>query len=295
MRLARRPWADDRRRGRSSMGQTKSQLGKEPSHVRIYRRQMQSLAWRHLSGSSVKVLLALAALERGDNNGGIYLSDRKGAEMTGLSRNTVRKSLAELMERGFIYCSERGAFSRKTPHAASYGVTWAPGPQGTEWRAPSHAYERWTPDGKTRAQFLTETGSNSDMPVETLDAPGSNFGPVEMETPLVSAIPSMSEFGPHTSNQSQETRSSQSGNRKQAETARDPRTAFLDRLRAQLVEHLDQSTAGEQSRIAAIIDCPGGTLSKFIAGRNLPPPYTAPLAAELLRRAGGRLSERHSL
>ena len=82
---------------------------------------------------------------------------------------------------------------------------------------------------------------------------------------------------------------------KQAETAGDPLTAFLDRLRAQLVAHLDQSTAGEQSRIAAIIDCPGGTLSKFIAGRNLPPPYTAPLAAELLRRAGGRLSERHSL
>ena len=76
------------------MGQTKQTYRKEPSHTRIYRRQMESIAWLHLSGSAVKVLLALATLERGSNNGELFLSDRKGAEFTGLSRNTGAKRAA---------------------------------------------------------------------------------------------------------------------------------------------------------------------------------------------------------
>ena len=121
------------------MGQTKQTYRKEPSHTRIYRRQMESIAWLHLSGSAVKVLLALATLERGSNNGELFLSDRKGAEFTGLSRNTVWRALNELLDKGFIYRTQEGGFSRKTPHAACYGLTWQAGPKGTKWRAPSHA------------------------------------------------------------------------------------------------------------------------------------------------------------
>lgn len=208
------------------MGQTKGQLGKEPSHVRIYHRKMRSLAWRHLSPSAVKTLLALASLERGDNNGEVYLSDRKGAEMTGLARNTVRKSLTELEAKGFIYCSERGSFDRKTPHAASYGLTWAAGPKGTPWRAPSHAYEQWRPDGNTRAQNLTEAGSIPDIGLETREGAGANLEPVEMETPLVSTNRPMSGIEPQTVYQSQQDRPAGNGNRKHPLSTADPRAPW---------------------------------------------------------------------
>src|SRR6478609_4797263 len=98
----------------------KFRRAKWPSHVRIYQRQMRSIAWLHLSGSAVKVLLELASLERGSNNGELFLSDRRASELTGLSRNTCWRALRELVDLGFIYCSVPGGFSRKTPHAASY-------------------------------------------------------------------------------------------------------------------------------------------------------------------------------
>ncbi len=126
----------------------KFRRAKVPRHVRIYHRQMQSDAWRHLSGSGVKVLLALAALEKGDNNGEFFLSARKGAEITGLGKNAVNRALHELQDKGFIYCATRGGFSRKTPHAACWGLTWQGGPKGSEHRAPSHAYEKWRPAKK---------------------------------------------------------------------------------------------------------------------------------------------------
>ncbi|WP_144036774.1 helix-turn-helix domain-containing protein [Sphingopyxis witflariensis] len=119
-----------------------------PRHVRIFHRLLQSAAWRNLSGSAAKVLLTLAALEKGDNNGEFFLSARTGAEMTGLGKNAVNRALHELLEKGFIYCAERGGFSRKTPHAARWGLTWAAGPKGSEHRAPSHAYEKWRPEKK---------------------------------------------------------------------------------------------------------------------------------------------------
>ena len=124
----------------------KLRRAKVPRHIRIYHRQMQSEAWRHLSGSGVKVLLALAALEKGDNNGEFFLSARTGAEITGLGKNAVNRALHELQQKGFIYCAVRGAFSRKTPHAACWGLTWQAGPQGSIHRAPSHAYEKWRPE-----------------------------------------------------------------------------------------------------------------------------------------------------
>jgi len=116
-----------------------------PPHVRIYNRQMQSIAWKHLTGSAVKVLMTLASFEKGANNGEFFMSVRSGAERSGLSKDTVNRALHELMGKGFIYCTERGGFSRKTPHAACWGLTWVPGPTGTPYRAPSHEYEKWRP------------------------------------------------------------------------------------------------------------------------------------------------------
>lgn len=249
----------------------RSRLRKDTrKHVRIFRRQMQSPAWKQLSGSAVKTLLAIADLENGQNNGEIYFSDRHGAEMTGLSRNTVRRSIDELLELGFIYRTEQGSFGRKVRHAAIYGITWQAGPAGTPWKAPSHDYDNWKPEGSngnSRAQILTETGSKSEPSVETFPNVGSNSEPLEMEKRLISNDPQMSEIGPQTVSHGYGKLNAQTEDWKQGQVNR---SKFIDALRNQLRDHLENSFAGEQSKIAATIDCPAGTLSKFVHGRTLP-------------------------
>ncbi|HVR91929.1 MAG TPA: helix-turn-helix domain-containing protein [Novosphingobium sp.] len=262
------------------MGQTKAQLGKFPSHVRIYKRQMCSAAWRHLSGSAVKVLLAMAAFERGENNGAIFFSDRKGAEITGLSRNTVARAIHELIEKGFIYCTERGGFNRKTPHAACYGLTWVGGPKGSKWRAPSHAYEEWF-DGNKRPQILTETGPIPDSEVETGHLIGPKSQPDWTRKRDVSAIPASSRSGPQTVYQGLGREGDSSEKRKQGNSSPQPSRLVLEVLRSKLISRLDQAGPGEQSRLARSAGIPGGTLSKFRNGKNLPDTHAVTLAREL--------------
>lgn len=267
------------------MGQTKAQLGKTPSHVRTYHRQLHSPAWRSLSGSAVKVLLAIGSFERGENNGAIYFSERKGAELTGLSRNTVCRAIRELIEKGFVYCAERGGFSRKTAHAACYGLTWIAGPKGSPHRAPSHAYEAWRPDGNTpeigitRAPILTETGPVSDETLETPPVTGSEMEPEETEKRLVSANQLRSEFGPQTVYHG--TGSAEAANWKRKQLATDPRP-FIAELRQALTARLKYAEPGTQSRLAKSVGIPGGTLSKFLHGASLPEKFAAALGRELM-------------
>jgi len=264
----------------------RQRLKKDPKHVRSYKRQIESAAWRDLSGSAVKVVLAMGLHETGDNNGSFFFSDRTGAELTGLSRNTVQKAIKELMLHGFVYRSEAGGFSRKTPHAAKYGFTWLTGPKG-EHRAPTHAYEKWSPDGNTRAQFLTETGSVSTSNMETSVSIGSDIAPEEMEKRLVSNVSYLSETEPQTVYQSPGARQGAIDQRKHAAFPSGPDREFrfgdeVADLRLLTIDHLERSGPGSQSRLADRIGCPGGTFSKFIGGKNLPAEYRRPLAAALM-------------
>jgi len=260
------------------VGQTSWDRKREKKHVRAYKDQIDSPAWREASGSAIKVMLAMGLFENGDNNGDIHFSDRIGAEMTGLSRNTVRRSLNELIALGFIYCNERGGFSRKTPHAATYGFTWLAGPKGSEHRAPSHAYKKWKHPENSRAQFLTETGPISELGVETDPLTGPDIEPDEMEERLVSTIPYLSGIEPQTVSQGIGLAEGETEQRKQANS---PTRAFLALLRESLVILIDEAGPGAQSAIAKRLGIPGGTLSKFLNGRGLPDAYVAPLARAL--------------
>lgn len=260
------------------MGLTKADMKREKKHVRVYRDQMATEAWLALSGSAVKVMLAMGLLENGDNNGEFYFSDRKGAEMTGLSRNTVRKAINELIDTGFVYCSVRGGFSRKTPHAACYGFTWMAGPKGSEHRAPSHAYQKWKHGGNTRAQFLTATGPVSAIDMETSPLAGSVIAPDEMEKRLVSAKVHLSDIEPQTVSQGIGAAGLETEQRKQAIPIS---AAFPANLRDMLLAHLSTAEPGEQSRLAKSLGIHGGTLSKFVNGRNLPEHHAATLARAL--------------
>lgn len=257
------------------MGQTSLDRKREKKHVRSYKDQIDTDAWRGLSGSAVKVLLAMGLFENGDNNGEIFFSDRTGAELTGMSRHTVRRGLNELMETGFVYCSERGGFSRKIRHAATYGFTWLAGPKGSEHRAPSHAYKKWKRGENPRAQILPATGLVSNFDLETPSPTGPISGPIELEKPLVSTNPHLAETRPQTVSQGIGLTEGETDQRKQANPISG---AFPRSLRDRLADHLNNAEPGEQSRLARTLGIPGGTLSKFINGRGLPPHHAERLA-----------------
>ncbi len=253
----------------------------EPRHIRLYHSVTGSEAWRHLSGNGIKVLLALLRIYNGGNNGELFFSDRKGAEESGLSRNTVRRALVELMDKGFIVCTKPGSFKHKQLQAATYRLTWLPWPGGNP-AAPTRDFEKWKHAEISRAQFPVETGSIFATEVETDSADGSKFEPDNLETSLVSANLYFAGIEPQVFSHGLQAESHLLEQRKQANSSR---AAFLAFLRSRLAEHLSGAEPGEQSRLAKCLEIPGGTLSKFINGRGLPEHHADRLARALQREA----------
>jgi hypothetical protein len=131
----------------------------EPRHIRLYHSITGTVAWAHLGGNAVKVLLALVRIDDGSKNGQIFYSDRQAALDTGLSRNTCIKAFRELVEKGFLCIVEKGHFDRKVRHATVWRYTWqaAPGICG-----PTRDFEKWKPDSpkSTGAEIDTDGRKN---------------------------------------------------------------------------------------------------------------------------------------
>ena len=246
---------------------------KEPRHLRLYHSITGCDAWLALSGNSVKVLIALARFDDGGSNGELYFSERTGAKATGLSRNTVKRCLAELIEKGFIAQTKPGAFNRNNLLAATYRLTWVAAP-GCKPSAPTRDFEKWK-HGNSQAQNLTPSGSNSDTCMETPAESGSIPDTANTETSHVSSFPGGSKYGPQVVYQEEGSAEPETSGRKQA----NPKSgAQLAELRQRLMDRLQSNEPGEQTRLAEAAGIPGGTLSKFINGKNLPAQYRAVLA-----------------
>ena len=238
---------------------------KEPRHLRLYHSITGCDAWLALSGNAVKVLIALARFDDGGSNGGLYFSERTGAKATGLSRNTIKRCLTELIEKGFIAQTKPGHFDHRGLGAATYRLTWVAAP-GCTPSAPTRDFENWK-DGKSGVQGLAETGSNFDTGKETPGEGGSNSDTRSTETSDVSIFGGGSKYGPQIVYQGEGTAEPETQGRKQANPTHG---AKLGILRGRLIEHLEHGEPGEQSRLAERLDIPGGTLSKFINGKSLP-------------------------
>jgi DNA-binding transcriptional MocR family regulator len=87
---------------------------------------LKSPAWRSLPSNARAIYIEIAARYYGTNNGRISYSVRQAAEALHISKPTACRMLKLLQERGFIVCTKRGAFSRKTVREAS------------EWRLTEH-------------------------------------------------------------------------------------------------------------------------------------------------------------
>jgi DNA-binding transcriptional regulator YhcF (GntR family) len=93
-------------------------------HVRLYRYMLTSPAYRSLSCPARAVLVEIAAVYDGMNNGQLGMSVRTLADHCNIARGTAAQALADLQERGFIECVTKGSFNRKVSHASEWRLTW---------------------------------------------------------------------------------------------------------------------------------------------------------------------------
>jgi hypothetical protein len=95
-------------------------------HVRLYRWLLDSPAYLSLSCPARAVLVEIARVYDGMNNGRLGASVRNLAQRCHLAPATVCRALTELQERGFIECVTLGSFHRKVRHASEWRLTWWP-------------------------------------------------------------------------------------------------------------------------------------------------------------------------
>src|SRR3978361_1779485 len=110
-------------------------------HVRFYDWLLTSPAYLSLGCPARAVLIELTRVYKGNNNGRLGLSVRRASERCKVARGTAQRAFAELQERGFIELVTKGAFSRKSPHASEWRLTFAT--CDVTGQLPSKAFIRW--------------------------------------------------------------------------------------------------------------------------------------------------------
>ena len=116
------------------------------SHVRLYRHELESPAYRSLAPVSRALLVEFRGLFTGKENC-VYMSLREAMRRLGVGRRQAENAIDELLDRGFIILIERGGFTRKTRHATTFALTNEPLEDKDGAVAPKN-FMRWTPPEK---------------------------------------------------------------------------------------------------------------------------------------------------
>ena len=98
--------------------------GGDGQHARLYRWEIESLAYRSLSVGARALLVELKALYNGNNNGDLFLSAREAAKRLNTGRSFAARRFLELQNRGFIRPKEIGAFNRKALAGSGKATSW---------------------------------------------------------------------------------------------------------------------------------------------------------------------------
>lgn len=102
---------------------------------------MDSPAWVDLGGTAAKLLMHLARLYNGSNNGELFLAERAAADAIGVRRGAAAAAFDELEAHGFIRATQRGAFQVKVKLATSWRLTF----HATRNGPATHDYRDWRP------------------------------------------------------------------------------------------------------------------------------------------------------
>jgi Fic family protein len=85
--------------------------------------QIESQAFRCLTGGALKLLIMVRKRFNGFDNGHISFSVREGRDLLGCSVNTISRYFDELVDKGFLKVKEKGSFSYKKRHATTWIIT----------------------------------------------------------------------------------------------------------------------------------------------------------------------------
>ena len=85
--------------------------------------QIESQAFRYLTGGALKLLIMVRKRFNGINNGHISFSIREGFGLLGYAPNTIKRYFDELVDKGFLRIKEKGSFSYKKRHATTWIIT----------------------------------------------------------------------------------------------------------------------------------------------------------------------------
>lgn len=126
--------------------------------VRLDYTLLKSPAYRALSCTARALLVELAMLHNGQNNGALYLSVRDGAARLGLSDlEAASKAFTELVTMGFIVCTADAHFHVKAAeHARSR--CWRLAFEFSGRKGPTLDYLQREPAPKTKARRRMERG-----------------------------------------------------------------------------------------------------------------------------------------
>lgn len=85
---------------------------------------LASPAWEGLSAQARAVLIQIAKRYNGANNGTLAASVRDLARECRINKDTVKRTIEELIDAGFLELGQAGSFEYKKRHAAEYRLTW---------------------------------------------------------------------------------------------------------------------------------------------------------------------------
>jgi hypothetical protein len=130
--------------------------------ARLDFRLLTSNAYRSLSPNARSLLVELAMLENGSNNGSLYLSVRDGAHRLGVADLTAAsRAFDDLIALGFIEKTQDAYFRVKAAdksRARCWRLTWQSGPAR---KAPSWTFLNREPEPKTVARKRMERGQRA--------------------------------------------------------------------------------------------------------------------------------------
>jgi hypothetical protein len=116
-------------------------------HVRLYRRHLESPAWRSLSPVARCLYVELKLLYVGTNNGKLFLSVRMAAARINVSKTTAGLAFKELEDRGFIRLAKPSSFNMKATARRGDAACWllTEYPEGDRLGAGGLDFMRWRP------------------------------------------------------------------------------------------------------------------------------------------------------
>ncbi len=116
----------------------------EARHVRHYEWMLACPAYRALSCQARSLLTELYRLYNGENNGALFMSCRRAAELLNLGKNVPTKLFRELVDKGFIVVARESNFDLKTKEARAWILTEF----ALNGQPPSKDFIRWRPDAE---------------------------------------------------------------------------------------------------------------------------------------------------